>query len=385
MFSYRGRVSVTVAALSVSALLLAACGGASEPEAGSGANGNNGNAGNSGTETSEFGPELQAVVDAAREEGELMLNWGSGNLQLAVPILFEDFNEYYGLDLKLNHAPQSNIPKVMSQILQEQDAGKPASTDALWLGSAPHLLEMLEKDGIETDPGWGEWGESIPEETLEGLDGSESGMAVQTLLGALVYNTDLISEENVPRTPDDILNIMDELPIATTPYAAFFPQLGSDKLMGVEATRDYLKEFAPKVEGLIGCGDLDRVASGEFAGLFIACSQASFLALKEKGAPIGWAPIENMAAAQHSYVTFPVNAQHPNAARLWANFLMTPEAQETLYEHNYADSIHREGSKTAQMIAEMEEKGFEYVIVDVETQSAIPEEFENEAKGYIQK
>jgi iron(III) transport system substrate-binding protein len=55
--------------------------------------------------------------------------------------------------------------------------------------------------------------------------------------------------------------------------------------------------------------------------------------------------------AQIMYLSVPRNAAHPNAAKLWINYMLSREAQDVVYEMHFADLHWLPGSKSAADIA----------------------------------
>jgi ABC-type Fe3+ transport system substrate-binding protein len=47
------------------------------------------------------------------------------------------------------------------------------------------------------------------------------------------------------------------------------------------------------------------------------------------------------------YMAVPKNSAHPNAAKLWVNYLLSREAQDLLYDFDFNDYHVLPGSKTA--------------------------------------
>ncbi|MBM2832266.1 MAG: Extracellular solute-binding protein, partial [Dehalococcoidia bacterium] len=72
------------------------------------------------------------------------------------------------------------------------------------------------------------------------------------------------------------------------------------------------------------------LVAGEFP-LFPALAVGSFLRFYFMGAPVALVPLGQMPGNAFS-IAIAKNAPHPNAARLWANFLTTPEAQLIISE-----------------------------------------------------
>lgn len=305
---------------------------------------------------------LADVIAAAQEEGMLRLNWGGTGLADSVPILFEDFQEYYCLDLRLEHDPQSSMATNMTNIGAEFDAGRPSATDIAW-GTTVHIQQAMRGKWLDTMADYEDWSWHITPEILDGYDGEDPvAVAGYTLYGGVVYNTGVVTE--TLRTPEDILNLT--VPIASTPIGAMFDRVGGpyDATLGEEALFEFLDRF--EIAGLISCGDLDRVASGEFPVLFIACSQASYHVYKDAGAPLEFRPIEGMNIAQHNYMFLPLHAEHPNVARLFINYISSPAGQSTFAEIVKADNMFAPGSRTGAEIDALESEGFEYVFVGLQ-------------------
>jgi ABC-type Fe3+ transport system substrate-binding protein len=62
----------------------------------------------------------------------------------------------------------------------------------------------------------------------------------------------------------------------------------------------------------------------------------------------------------------PKNAAHPNAAKLWVNYVLSREAQDLLYEVSWQDLHLLPGSKTASDIASMQPAGATAMVIGVD-------------------
>jgi len=226
----------------------------------------------------------------------------------------------------------------MSTIGAEFDAGRASSTDIAW-GVTVHIQAAMRGGWLESMEDYESWSWHITEDMLDGYAG-EAPVAVAgyTLYGGVVYNTNIVKE--TLRTPEDILNLT--VPVAGTPIGAMFDRVGGPypETLGEEKLFEFLDRF--KIAGLIGCGDLDR------------------------GAPLEFRPIEGMNIAQHNYMFLPKHAAHPNVARLFINYVSTPEGQATFAEIVKADNMFAEGSRTGAEIAAFEAEGFKYRFVGLE-------------------
>src|SRR6266849_560470 len=79
---------------------------------------------------------LQALIDGARQEGQLSLVWGAGTMggREGVARLAEGFNRAYGLNVDIQYTIGLSFPEMAAKVIQEYQAGRRATTDIL-LGS----------------------------------------------------------------------------------------------------------------------------------------------------------------------------------------------------------------------------------------------------------
>ncbi|MFI6816036.1 ABC transporter substrate-binding protein [Nonomuraea sp. NPDC050328] len=293
-------------------------------------------------------PTLKTLVEGAKREGALNLNWGL-HARPNSDYLFDAFKQAYGLnDLKITVTPVQNFNANAAKLLQETKAGAPASSDALLASS-----EVMYRTGAGSDALAAVDWEQIAPWAKGAVTSDRKAVALLTQFGEFTYHTNLIKPEELPKTPQDLLKL--GKPIASTPFASGFAQLGGLDKAGI---RTYLGQFKPA--GLIGCAELNRVASGEFAGLWMSCGKHLADVFKDTGAPLETTVLSNPTSASFYYMGLPKNAAHPNAAKLWITWLVTPEAQKLLFEHEKADNARLPGSGTAKQIAEYEAKGITF-------------------------
>lgn len=134
--------------------------------------------------------------------------------------------------------------------------------------------------------------------------------------------------------------------VASTPYAAYFDLLSTDELWGRDRTFDYVTRLSEQAAGLIRCNESERLISGEFDLLAIDCSQSDTFKAKAQGAPLDYVVPTDAPLLLYLYVGVPKTAPHPNAAKLWVNYLLSREAQDVLYESNFQDLHHRSRSRS---------------------------------------
>ncbi|HLG69358.1 MAG TPA: extracellular solute-binding protein [Chloroflexota bacterium] len=347
-----------LAALSLTlALAVSACGGmaapASSPPASAG-----------GAASAQPAGDLQAIVDGARKEGALTLTYGEGTLggNEGAQKIGAALNKQYGLNLNIQQTPGPSMPEMVSKVMQEYQTSRPASTDIV-VGYAETILPAVQS-GLFQQVDWSAWAPNIKDPQLTASAGG--AVAVQTSIAGITVNTAKLKGASVPSTLQDLLKPEYKGHLASTPYAAYFDFLATDSLWGEQKTTDYLTAFTKQVAGLIRCNEINRVASGEFDAFAIACSQSDSLIAKQKGQPIDFVVPSDAPLALFLYVGVPKNAPHPNAAKLWVNQLLSPEAQTILYDVNAADLHVLPGSKTAGELQSLAASGKKPVLQTVE-------------------
>src|SRR4051794_32851192 len=94
----------------------AASGPAAAPAAGQGRGSAAGDLAASGG--GRLAPELQTLIDAARQEGALNLVWSDGALGSSEDVsrLGRAFNAYYGLNLDVRFTPGPSIPEMAAKL-----------------------------------------------------------------------------------------------------------------------------------------------------------------------------------------------------------------------------------------------------------------------------
>lgn len=172
----------------------------------------------------------------------------------------------------------------------------------------------------------------------------------------IIYNTNLIPREQAPKTLQDLLHPKWKGKIATTPYAAGYEVLANDKSWGEKRLLEYAESLTKNLGGLIRCGELPRIISGEFAIFLLECSPGRVEIEIEKGAPVAQIIPKDMLEVLHHWIGVPKHAVSPNAGKLFAAFLVTREGQDIIYKYERTDLHYLEGSRVARQIAEIQKE-----------------------------
>jgi ABC-type Fe3+ transport system substrate-binding protein len=309
-------------------------------------------------------PGLQAVIEGARREGGLTLVWGEGSLGGAEGArrFAERVNALYGLRLDVNYTPGPSNAAMVAKILEETQTGRPATTDVI-LASSDQMTAMLRAGALQAVD-WASWAPNVTDPRLLAPDGT--GVKAQSAVPVISFNTSQVRGDDVPHSLQDLLKPQYRGRVASTPYAANFDALASPALWGEARTLDFVARFADQLGGLIRCGETQRIASGEFDVFALDCDNGDVLRLQAQGAPIDYSVATDAALVSPRYLAIPQTAAHPNAARLWLNYMMSREAQDLLYEMTYVDGHLVEGSKTARDLDRVRAAGVPVTEWDVE-------------------
>jgi ABC-type Fe3+ transport system substrate-binding protein len=305
-----------------------------------------------------------ALLDAARHEGSLSLVWGEGSAggsegarRLAV-----GFNRYYGLNLDVRFTPGPSMPEMAAKVVQEFQGGRAATTD-VYTGYGGWMPVMLEAGALETVD-WASLGPNLADPKLVAANGA--GVAVQSSLQGITYNTSRVAPGEVPHSLQELLDPRYKGRLASTPYASGFDRLPVPELWGEPRTLEFISQFADQLAGLIRCNETSRVASGEFDVFALDCSQDNALTAKAQGAPIEFTMAADAPFVQLLYMAVPKNAAHPNAAKLWINYVATREAQDALYEESHQDLHLLPGSRTAGDMQRFQPPGTTPLIIGID-------------------
>jgi iron(III) transport system substrate-binding protein len=145
----------------------------------------------------------------------------------------------------------------------------------------------------------------------------------------LGWNTKLVKREDVPKTYDALLNPKWKGGQISLDTEAYGMVEGLKRAWGQEKAIAYLKKLAA-LDPVLKRGNTERVqlvVAGEYP-LIIAYNQ-TIQRLTSRGAPIDWLPFEP-AVTQVNPVMIGSKAPHPNAARLFYDYILSKEGQEEL-------------------------------------------------------
>lgn len=279
-------------------------------------------------------PTIADLVSKAKKETTLRAQWGADTLDGGPGLkkIVAAMNKKYGLNLQPSFTPGANMQGMMAKITREQAAGQPASSD-VYFGNPQSMLQAMEHKPL-TPIDWRALIERkfLAEPGFDPIVPGDIGVAMASTLVGVIYNSNLVKGSDIPRKLDDLMNPKWKGKIASTPYAAGFREFAMPELLGKEKIVDFVKKYSKHIGGLIRCGEMDRLTSGEFLMLALACGDQEVNIAERKGIPLGYAIMQDATISHTRYGAVPKNSRAPNAAALFIAFLHTAEGQKLMWD-----------------------------------------------------
>ncbi len=273
-------------------------------------------------------PPLAKMVEEAKKEGQLSLYGAfTGSLQ-ATPEgkrFLDRFHEKYPF-IELKFTNLSGI-RLMPRIANEYRAGQYLVD--VFATSAVYVYPMVkaglmgkylspEREGIpngfkDKDGYWTSW--FLP-------------------VYSIAYNTKLVPAQEVPKTYVEILDPKwkgQKVQVLESNMLRWF--VGESERIGKERTLAFMNRLAGEKPLFKSGGgatlEAQLLAAGEFPVMFTATLH-SIIELKEQGAPVDWVRMKEPLLAVPSLIGIAPRPPHPNAAKLYIDYVLSEEGQKLL-------------------------------------------------------
>ena len=262
---------------------------------------------------------IAKLIEGAKKEGEVVV-YGTMSIEAAT-LLHGRFREKYPfIDVKLNRLGSGKfVPRVLAEMRAKQYLADILQTNSL-------TLHYIKKEGFLTNY-------LSPEDKFFPAKFKEQGYWTTTNMNVhvLAYNTKLVPRDRVPKSYDDLLNPVWKGKMLIDPSEQWGALMF--QIMGKEKAQRYMRELAKQNIGVRRDSSALRgqlVAAGE-APLDIDSTFGPVDDLKRRGAPIEWAalPPTPVVTSAHGIAYRP---PHPNAARLYLDYMLSREGQRAVLE-----------------------------------------------------
>ncbi|HEX5020660.1 MAG TPA: extracellular solute-binding protein [Candidatus Binatia bacterium] len=283
--------------------------------------------------------QLQKLVDGARKEGQLNVSLVSSLTEAGARELNDAFNRRFNLKLKFN-TTLGETTRQFPQVMEELKMGLPPSFDSMYV-SETYIVHLIKAGGVERIDNWSALLKEISPEAyrvanqLSPLDLKGYAFAWGTRAKVINYNTDLISERELPPT---------HVEMGHSKYAGtyFMPPFITEAEYGVlvypkdrwlEIVRSWGNSKPPILNYEAG---LQRMFLGEFK---FAPSNDYYM-FKHKGrdpkTPVGLAFFKDFTPLTYAWHVARKGAKNPNAAKLFALWATSPEANRIFENLDYS-------------------------------------------------
>jgi iron(III) transport system substrate-binding protein len=268
-------------------------------------------------------------VGTALREGGTVVVYGATDRDVVQPVIAAFEAQYRGLHVDYH---DMNSSELYQRFVAESEHG--TSADVLW-SSAMDLQVKLVNDGYaqpwhspETAslPAWATWKDEAFATTYEPA--------------AFVYNKRALSPDEVPDTHAALIRLLAEHPARFRGRLATYDpaRSGLGLLLHSQDAQANPTAFWQLVRTMGGEGIerhastakmLDRIASGEvLIGYNLLGSYAQSRAQRDPGIGVVWPRDYTLVLSRVAFIAR--KAQHPAAARLWLDFLLSAHGQEIL-------------------------------------------------------
>ncbi len=284
-----------------------------------------------------------ALVAAAQKDGELV--WYSTLIvnQIVRPLV-EAFQQKYPA-IKVQYSRATNSDTAL-KIINEARAHRVQAdvfdgSNTIYPLLDAHLVAAYQPKSAASYPA-----------ELKDPEGYWTAMNLYYMTAA--YNTNLVKGADIPKTFQDLLDPKWKGKIAWTndPTPQGPPGFIHNILatMGQDKGMAYLRAFAAQVPVFIPASQrvvLDKVISGEYPLAVMTFNHHSAISAAQ-GAPVQWIKMEPLLQTI-SLVGIVKDAPHPNAARLFVEYVLSDEGQKVLAAHDYLPADPAVPAKLAEL------------------------------------
>jgi len=292
---------------------------------------------------------LDQVVAGAKEEGKV-----TGTLKgiqpKSVERLRKEIKDRYGVDLEISLSPTRTMPKDYAKAAMERKVGATPTYDVMNFNST----QLFDDQGAVLEHV--DWKPLLSKDTNPGVvlenPALRDGLVIYSQHIGLLYNSKKVSPEEVPKKLGDLADPKWRGKVGvysyTTSWARWAFILGKDRVLS--DLRAIMKNKA--IQGRFA-DEYNRFTLGEIDMAFIGSGH--YKSAVDAGIQAAWRPLD-FDEIMYFSLSLIKGAQHPNAAKLLAVYLASPEGAKFLWEENklgnllYPGSLEHEISEQAKKL-----------------------------------
>jgi ABC-type Fe3+ transport system substrate-binding protein len=303
------------------------------------------------------GKNLRQLVEDARKEGQLDLMIPASMGEKGFQEITNSFKKRFGLDIKMTADLSGQESQAFNTALAETKSGIPPTFD-LMQGNSPNILNLKEASGAESIQNWELLLAEIDPEAFKVKDKVSPsvlagyGFVWATRVYGLAYNPKLIPLQDLPRTRKEMANPKYRGMFSVPPFisAAQMGILKYDKNEWLEIMKSLGRSKAHVLHYNAG---IPRMMLGDVKFL----ENLSYNYFKQKAldrnAPIGFIFLEDFTPLIEVMYVVRKGARHPNAAKLFALWVATKEANSIFEKFDYHENLVYGSGPISQQTVEM--------------------------------
>jgi iron(III) transport system substrate-binding protein len=270
---------------------------------------------------------IDDLVAAAKKEGVLELLAPSTTGDKGAQALGNAFNKKYGLNIKVNYTPSSNMTGDVAKLVMGAASRATPDWDLMLVTDAHHATVWAKKLHLPFD--YARLG--IGSELIQ-YDNGVVSLANQFVLPA--YNKSILAAQDVPKRWEDLLDGKwkgGKLGVSTATHHLSRLAVGP---WGEAKATEFVNRIA-KQEPILGtlANLYTRLQVGEIL-LAVTLTDSFISRAKKDGSPIVFAEGLDPVISPTYNAGVPKGARHPNVGHLFAVFLTLLEAQEVWEKFN---------------------------------------------------
>jgi len=301
------------------------------------------------------GDALSRIVEGARQEGVIDFSGPSSLTPKGAETLIAALNKKYNLELRLNYVPASSYPTVAGQLVMQAAAGQPPTFDVTFQTEST-IVPLVNRGVLEPV----DWIGIFPHINKDSVLLKGVTLLTDTMFALPAYNTKAVPAKDVPKKWEDFLDPKWKGKIQIPVYIDGWTTLWG-QMWGEEKTAAYLSKLKEQNPIMGRFTEIQtRLVSGEYP-LAIVQLAPFVIEAQEKGAPVAFATEVQPALVMLNLMSVVKKARHPNAAKLFTAFILTPEGQEVWWTYGKRSSIYSKGSD-----AEKFSKGKQLLLSDLD-------------------
>jgi iron(III) transport system substrate-binding protein len=286
---------------------------------------------------------LARLIEAARREDQLDLTITSSQGEKGGKELTDAFKKRFGLSLTVNADLSGQESQKFNQAVAETKSGIPPTFDVMQ-GEPPVVLDLIQAGGIERIENWEALLQAVSPEAYRVKEKASPvgvagyGFVWATRVTVLMYNPKAIPQQDLPKTWKDLGNPKYRGAFTIPPWTTItlMGLLKYDKDEWLEVVRTWGK-LKPQV--LHYAAAIERMMIGDLKFLETNTHYYFNHKAKDPNAPIEMSFFSDLTPTREVTYVVRKGAKHPNAAKLFALWATTEEANRIFEKYSVIENL----------------------------------------------